>query len=184
MRYKEDNIVYVPKYIRNTDAEQSVNKEEQSKKLSEYIGKLEEYLKEDPKGDKLQDVFNKICAQVEASSGIVYRVVKEQEIEKIVYIAGYAFYAPASKPLSYEFGEGLAGQVAKSKAETYISHVPESYISVVSGLGQATPKSLAIFPIQDEETFRGVVEIGFFKPLAETEKEYLREAVKYLIKYM
>ncbi len=42
---------------------------------------------------------------------------------------------------SIEFGEGLVGQAALEKKHIIFTNVPDDYIKINSGLGQASPKN-------------------------------------------
>jgi signal transduction protein with GAF and PtsI domain len=81
----------------------------------------------------------------------------------ITLFASYAFVLPESQTISYEFGEGLAGQVAKEKKLINISDIPAGYIKILSGLGESNPAHLLLCPIMKDSKLLGVAEIASFK---------------------
>ncbi|WP_438349105.1 response regulator [Paenibacillus sp. FA6] len=99
----------------------------------------------------------------------------------VVYIQGedklpnrlfkYGTYAGSGDVLTkdyFDIGEGLLGQSSLDKKPIYIEEVPEQYLSIQSGLGNASPISLMIYPILFEDELLGVVELasfGAFTPL-------------------
>jgi len=76
--------------------------------------------------------------------------------------------------LVYEFGEGLAGQVAKEGKSINITNVPQGYITVLSGLGSASPNALAIVPVQSADQVVGVLEVASFRPFSRSDENYLQ----------
>ena len=130
--------------------------------------------KEDNK-QKLNNVLNKICNHIEAVQGALYVVTKEKNIKYIELMAAYAYHKPESEIIKYEFGEGLAGQVAKEGKLVNIEEVPEGYIKVISGLGDTTPNNLLIVPLKKGNTVIGVVEIASFKAFRKSDIAYLEQ---------
>lgn len=59
-------------------------------------------------------------------------------------------------------GEGLVGQVYLERQTIYLTDVPQNYVKITSGLGEATPNVVLIVPIQINEDIEGVLEIVSF----------------------
>jgi putative methionine-R-sulfoxide reductase with GAF domain len=74
----------------------------------------------------------------------------------------------------YEFGEGLAGQVAKEGKSVNIRNVPEGYITVLSGLGNASPNALVIVPVWFNDQVAGVLEVASFREFSQEDQSYLQ----------
>ncbi len=72
-------------------------------------------------------------------------------------------------------GEGLAGQVWQELDTIYLTEVPDNYIRITSGLGDANPKSVLIVPLKVNEEIYGVVEIASFKVFADHEIEFVQK---------
>ncbi len=77
-------------------------------------------------------------------------------------IAGYGLRADKDAPIQYRIGQSLIGQVAKSKRPIVVDEVPQGYIRISSGLGDAAPANLAIMPVMFEDQVLGVVELASF----------------------
>ncbi len=74
-----------------------------------------------------------------------------------------------------EIGEGLVGQAVLEKEYIYLTNVPDNYVSITSGLGQANPKSVLIIPLKSDEKVLGVMEFASFKIFNEYEIEFLEK---------
>ncbi len=54
-------------------------------------------------------------------------------------IAGYGLRADKTAPIQYRLGQSLIGQVARSKRSIIVANLPEGYVKISSGLGEAPP---------------------------------------------
>lgn len=124
---------------------------------------------------KLNNVLNKICNHIEAVQGALYVVTKQKDTQFIELFAAYAYQKPESEVIKYEFGEGLAGQVAKEGKLVNINEIPEGYVKVFSGLGNTSPDNLLIIPMKKGKNVIGVVEIASFKPFRKADISYLEQ---------
>ncbi len=73
-------------------------------------------------------------------------------------------------------GEGLVGQVARSRQMLHVRDVPAGHLMVSSGTGQSAPTELLLAPaIENGEVF-AVIELGFYRPLTEPERTLMERA--------
>lgn len=123
---------------------------------------------------EMQPLINELCKNIEASQAAFYEKIEEDGKNFLSLHSSYAFQLPESQQLRYEFGEGLAGQVAKEQKMINIDSVPQGYITILSGLGKASPSHLIILPVQHEDQLVGVVEIASFKPFEKHDEKALQ----------
>jgi len=55
----------------------------------------------------------------------------------------------------------------------YLTDVPSNYVSITSGLGEATPRCVILVPLKNHETVEGVLEIASFKVWKKFETDFL-----------
>lgn len=148
------------------------------KTINEKLVELKSKLMQDANISKKAELFiNTLAANLAASQGAVFLTKKDKEIKKLSFIAGYAYYLPESKPLEFEFGEGLTGQVAVNKKIINLTNALETS-PVFSGLGSAAPTSLIICPIKNKDEVRGVFELASFKIFSEEDELYVEKAAE------
>ena len=90
-------------------------------------------------------------------------------------IASYAFDQEKKKHKKIYPGEGLVGTVAVEKETIYMTDIPNSYITITSGLGGANPRSLLIVPMKVEDEVFGIIEIASFHKFQSHEIEFVEK---------
>ncbi len=158
-------------------SDQKVDSElnDSSKEVKEILDSAKNIKEEKAKYEK---ILSKLCMKIEASQGILYKVKKEKNKRYIEMLTSFAFSLPESETLTYEFGEGLAGQVAKEGKKINIDSIPEGYINIISGLGSASPNHLVIYPIKDGGNIVAIAEIASFKEITESDEKLISEVLK------
>lgn len=125
---------------------------------------------------KLELALRKICNTLEASQGAVYVCLDKADKKLVELRAGYALMKGDSEVVQYEFGEGLPGQVAKEGKLVNIDQVPNGYIKVLSGLGNASPTHLLLCPVKAGDNIKGVVELASFNKYNRHQVEIVKQA--------
>ncbi len=69
--------------------------------------------------------------------------------------------------------EGIVGQAAQQDRIITLDELPENYFKVASGLGEGSPRSIVAVPTSNDDQVNGVIELGFLRPLAEQDLEFL-----------
>src|SRR5207249_3417664 len=86
-------------------------------------------------------VLSELVPLVDAQQGIFYisETVEEQHTLKLY--ASYAYKQRRTLANQFKLGEGLVGQCALERQRILVTDVPENYIRISSGLGEAGPFS-------------------------------------------
>jgi signal transduction histidine kinase/DNA-binding response OmpR family regulator/HAMP domain-containing protein len=82
----------------------------------------------------------------------------------LTLMASYGYQERKNLSKDWHVGEGIVGQAAFEKQRLLITGLPEDYIQIVSGLGQASPRNLVVLPILFEGQVKAVIELAAFEP--------------------
>jgi signal transduction histidine kinase/ActR/RegA family two-component response regulator/HAMP domain-containing protein len=116
-----------------------------------------------------QNIITFICEHIGAEIGALYIVEKD-----MLSLAGtHAYQKTNERFKGIEFKEGLVGQAALEKKRILVTDIPDDYIKIGSGLGNALPRYILLIPFLFEETVKGVIELGSFKEFSELDLEFL-----------
>jgi HAMP domain-containing protein/CheY-like chemotaxis protein/signal transduction histidine kinase len=118
-------------------------------------------------------ILSELAPLVSEQAGVFYfnETANGEAILKL--LASYGFQE--RKHLSNRFrpGEGLVGQCMLEKQRILITEVPDDYIKVSSGLGEATPRNIAVLPILFEGEVLAVMELASFSRFSEIHLTFL-----------
>ncbi len=124
--------------------------------------------------------LSKVVPLVESSHAVFYvksdASVEEEEHYKL--IASYAFKERKHISNQIKAGEGIIGQAILEKSPIILTDVPADYVTISSGLGEATPLTLYVLPIRFEGEVNAVFEMASFKPYSETYQAFLEELIE------
>lgn len=127
--------------------------------------------------ERLSDeIISNIVKYLKANQGGLYII--EDDHKEEAYLKLTACYAwDKKKYLEQKIyqGDGLAGQAWLEKDTVYITDVPEDYIKITSGLGEANPTSILIVPLKVNDEIFGVIEIASFEEISDFEREFVEK---------
>ncbi|MCK6617891.1 MAG: GAF domain-containing protein [Cyclobacteriaceae bacterium] len=128
--------------------------------------------------NKLADeIIMNLVKYLKGNQGAIYIVddVEQGEEPTISMKSCYAW--DKKKYLNHKIhkGEGLAGQAWQEGETIYLTEVPQNYIKITSGLGDANPTCILIVPLKINEQIFGIVEIASFTELQDFEVEFVEK---------
>ena len=113
--------------------------------------------------DKLSDVFVKeIVLYLEAIQGGLFLLDNEED-DELNLRAAFAYNRKKYLTKKIKKGESLVGTCALEKKTIHLNDIPEDYIEITSGLGDAPPTNLLILPVMHEGILIGVLELASLK---------------------
>ncbi|MTI22731.1 PAS domain S-box protein [Fulvivirga sp. RKSG066] len=122
------------------------------------------------------DIIRNLVKYLEANQGGLYIIEEDAGGEQFMSLtACYAWDKKKYVDQKVFKGEGLAGQVWQEQDSIYLTDVPDNYIKITSGLGDANPRSILIVPLKVNEEIYGVVEVASFKAFDESEIDFVEK---------
>ena len=127
--------------------------------------------------EKLTDeIISNLVKYIDANQGALFIIETNDAASEEEYMELAACYAWDKKKFLEKKiykGEGLSGQAWIEGDVIYLTEVPNDYVSITSGLGEANPRSVLIVPLKLNDEIHGVIEMASFKEYEEFEIEFI-----------
>jgi len=130
--------------------------------------------------DDIQDfgfsIISGLVKYIEGNQGAIYVIQEDAENEQehvLSRIGTYAFGRHKYVEDIIKPGSGLVGQAFLEQETIHMVDIPDDYIKITSGLGDAPPRSLIIVPMKFNDKIYGVMEIASFNKFHKHEVEFL-----------
>ena len=109
-----------------------------------------------------QLIMSELTPMVAAQQGAFYMMDSEPD-PQLHLIATYGFGGRKSLLNSYRLKESLIGQCAFEKKRIMVVDVPQDFIYISSGMGEAPPRSIVVLPVLFEGEIKAVIELASFR---------------------
>jgi signal transduction histidine kinase/ActR/RegA family two-component response regulator len=120
--------------------------------------------------------MSELTPLVDAQHGGFF-MLESNEKEKIEpslnLIASYGFTSRKCISSNYRIKESLVGQCAFEKKRILLTDVPDNFIRIQSGLGEATPRNVVVLPVLFEGDTKAVIELASFKSFSYNQLTFL-----------
>ncbi|HLU68655.1 MAG TPA: response regulator [Kofleriaceae bacterium] len=127
-----------------------------------------------------RQVLSELAPTVGAQHGVFYMAQLSEGQLKLRLFASYGYQERKHVANEFQLGSGLVGQAALERKRILITDVPEDYIQISSGLGEAAPLNIALVPVLFEEEVKGVIELASFQPFTKTQLAFLEQLLESL----
>ncbi|GAK51863.1 putative signal transduction histidine kinase [Candidatus Moduliflexus flocculans] len=159
-------------------AEQQKHEAEQQRALVEYQNWLrtgQAELGEAMRGEQdveglSTQIITYVARYLDARAGLFFVMEGEYWLR---FTGSYAYTPGKEDRKVLRIGEGLIGKVALEKKSMMVSDVPERYLRLGSGSGEAAPLQILVMPFLYGDTVKGVVELGLAQELTPRQQEFL-----------
>jgi signal transduction histidine kinase/CheY-like chemotaxis protein/HAMP domain-containing protein len=125
-------------------------------------------------------IMEELAPLLGAQHGTFFLAEESAGETRLRLIAGYGLRADKDAPIQYRIGQSLIGQVAKNKRAIVVDEIPQGYIKISSGLGEAPPANLAVLPLMFEDQVMGVVELASFTKFTRIQIDFLEQLTETL----
>lgn len=153
-----------------------VNEEEKKRKwINEGLAKFATILRLNVQDRQVlaDTIISQLVKYIGANQGGLF--IHNEESGSLDLMASYAYQRKRFIEKSVPVGDGLIGQAFLEKDVIYLKAIPDGYVSITSGLGEATPSQLLIIPLQVNEKSFGVIEFASFESFEAHQMEFLEK---------
>lgn len=142
--------------------------------VKENLAEIGGRLQTDADPDAFARTFtSELAPRVKAGVAVFYR--HDEDARRLHLAGSYGLQRRKHLSTQYAHGEGLVGQVALERKPILLEQVPDDYVRIHSGLGEAAPRNIIALPLLQQDRLLGVIELGTFTRIDETERRFLDE---------
>ncbi len=120
-------------------------------------------------------IMGEMTPVVGAQHGAFYLTETEDDGAVLRLTSTYAYAKRKHLSNRFALGEGLVGQCARERKPIIVTDVPADYVQIASGLGEAPPRNIAVYPVFFEDQVRGVIELGSFHEFTPVQLAFLEQ---------
>jgi len=123
-------------------------------------------------------ILSELAPVVAAQHAEFYVLDQLDDRQGLVLLASYASEGRSAHGKRIDIGEGLVGQCAIEKQKILLANVPQGYLRIASGLGEAAPRNILALPIVFENQIKGVIELASFEGFSDTHQAFLEQLME------
>ncbi len=122
-----------------------------------------------------QQMIQYIVKYVNANQGGLFFVNEKEESAEMYWemMACVAYEKIRYSEKIVNIKDGLLGRIYLEKEYLYFTDIPQNYVHITSGIGDATPACLVIVPLKNNDIVVGAIEIASFTPFKEHELDFI-----------
>ena len=120
-------------------------------------------------------VIAELVRYLKAEIGGLYVYEERIKADKLVLTGVFAYDKQKFIDAEVTIGEGIVGTVALEKELIYLKKIPDNYIQISSGLGQAKPTVLLVVPLLMNNKLFGAIELAGFKEFKDYEINFVEK---------
>lgn len=176
-----NSLLQMKKQLHEVDIKRKIQiKEEENRNwINTGFSKLNEIIRNNNKNIK-ELCFFTLKYLIEYSKLNQGGIFLENNKKQLELIACYAYNRKKHIEKIVHKNEGLLGACYHEKMPIYITQLPDDYIKITSGLGNANASTLLLVPIKSEDNIIGVVEFASFKKLENFERDFICKSIEIL----
>jgi len=122
-----------------------------------------------------QKLLSELAPLVNAQYGVIYQMAGSIGGPRLQMLAGYSIQDQMEPLREVGPSQGLVGQCAFEKRHMLLTDVPEDYIRIGSGLGNAAPRNIIVLPVLFEGEVKAVIELASLTHLTQTHLTFLTQ---------
>jgi len=173
-------LIEMQKSLQKAETEDAKYKNEEKKRIwtNEGLARFGEILRmhNNDLNVLADQIIQNLVKYLQAIQGALYFINDEDKENPFIELySAYAYDRKKYLKQQIPIGEGLIGTAVLEKEKIFITDIPEGYLSITSGLGDAPPACILIVPLKTEDTVLGVVELASFNMFEPHEIEFVEK---------
>jgi len=122
------------------------------------------------------EIISNLCKYVGSVQGGFFLLNDNSRFDTYFeLVAHYAYNRQKYSQKRIEWNEGLIGRAAFEKRILILDNIPQDYLEVTGGLGEANPEYLLIAPLMYNDDVHGVIELAGFDPFLPHQIEFVKK---------
>jgi putative methionine-R-sulfoxide reductase with GAF domain len=120
-------------------------------------------------------VIQELAKYLHAQQGGIYTIDDNIDSKKLILRSWYAYERKKYREKTVDIGEGVLGEAFREKQTVYMKKLPENYLRITSGLGEADAGCLLVVPLKVNDEVEGMIEIASFKVFEPYQIEFVEK---------
>lgn len=116
-----------------------------------------------------------LVPQLAGGAGVFY--FWNEVTESLDLLGSYGLKKRRHLATSFKPGEGLVGQCALEHSIIVLTEVPDDYARIVSGIGEAPPRTILVAPVLSKNKVLAVIEVGAFVTFTDVQLALIDEVL-------
>jgi hypothetical protein len=127
-----------------------------------------------------QKILSEFASVMESRHGMFYVLDSANGTSDLSLLASYAHHERKNLANTFALGQGLVGQCALEKQKILVNNLPDDYIRISSGVGEASPVNVVVVPVIFDGKVKAVIEQASFERFSAVQLDYLDQAASNL----
>ncbi len=122
-----------------------------------------------------EKILSELVQIVDANIGAIFITEDMGKGSTLSMVASFAYDRTKHLKKVVHFKEGLIGVCATEQHPIILKKIPYNYIAITSGIGNARPKELIIFPMIQDDVTVGVIELASLNEFQEKDTRFVEK---------
>lgn len=145
--------------------------------MNEGLANFSEILRSGKETQIMYDnLISNIVKYINGNQGGLYVIDENKNEEQVIKLVScYAYNRKKYEEKEIKIGQGLLGQTYLEAQTLVLKSIPHDYVTITSGMGEATPNNLLIIPLKVNESVEALLEVASFNELEPFHVEFLEK---------